>query len=152
MQVTIETELTRQTWQHWKRHSIKPNLTWLELHKLAEHLIRKCREHGADYQTLDFKALLDSTLNYYENLDALDVQLHQLGASNLTDYSGCFGTGTEKLRVKLLTLRASYMHMQKRVKKLKAQNGKLKLKLKRKVKRKRKPKVFFYSEQKKKEG
>lgn len=136
MQITIETELTRQTWQYWRNLNTKPRLTWLELHKLAEHLTKLCREQEHDFQQIDFRSLIDSQLDYYENLDALDVQMHMLGVKNLQDFS--LGTGTEKLRVKFNLLQASYSHMKKRLAKQKRQNAKLKLRLKRKRRRKRK--------------
>lgn len=138
MQITIETEITRHTWQAWRRNKQKPRLTWLELHKLAEHLTGKCRENFKDYQEIDFAALIDPQLNYYENLDALELHLHTLGISNLR--LEAVGYGTERLRHKLDLLRASYRHLLKRLVKEKRRTKRLKAKLnKPKKPRRRKP-------------
>lgn len=126
MQITTETELTRQTWNLWKTYRIKPHLTWLELHKLAEHLTKQCKDH----QQIDFRSLIDSQLSYYENLDNLDLELHMIGIKNLDTEND--RTGTEKLKHKLENLRKSYRHMQKRLAKQKRINARLKAKLKRK--------------------
>ena len=135
MQTTIETEVTRQIWQHWRYNSVKPKLTWIELHKLILYTSQQCLRAEVDPQEIDLLSLIDASLNYYENLNALDVQLRQLGDNAIM---GTLDAGTEKLREKLLVLRTSYKHLKKRLDKTKRQNARLKAKLhKPKKKRKR---------------
>lgn len=127
MQTTTETELTRQTWQHWKSHNVKPALTWLELHKLAEHLTKTCTSLNADPQTIDFTSLLDATLDYYENLNALDMQLKQLNAN----FDNAFvEIGTEKLREKHQELMRRYRKLRQKILKMKRANQRLRKRLK----------------------
>ena len=133
MQTTIETEVTRQIWQRWQHNSVKPNLTWIELYKLVLHTSQQCQLNGVDPQELDLLSLIDSSLNYYENLNALNVQLQQLGALSYLNIE----TGTQKLRENLALLRASYKHLKQRLEKSKQQNQRLKLKLKKKQRKRR---------------
>ena len=129
MLTTIETELTRQAWQQWKNHNTKPRLTWLELHKLAEHVTGKLREYGRDYSEIDFQALLDPQLNYYENLDEIDVSLHMRGYSLDGGFEG-LGAGTTRLKLNLHSLRVRNKKQHTRIMRQKKQIAKLKAKIK----------------------
>lgn len=46
-------------------------MTWIELNHLAKFLIKESKRQNMDYQTIDFRSIIDATLTYEENLDAL---------------------------------------------------------------------------------
>jgi hypothetical protein len=68
---TIEDTLTDSLWRKWQQQGTQTKLTWIEIHNLAEHLTKLCKEENLDYQAVDFQAIIDPTLNYYENLSII---------------------------------------------------------------------------------
>lgn len=89
----VSDTLTNRVWDEWKNTGIRTELTWLELHRLAERFLKICREQEHDYREFDFYTLIDSNLNYYENVSLLDEAISQPqsevekeAASKLKDY------------------------------------------------------------------
>src|SRR5208283_3089355 len=75
---SVSDTLTNRVWKTWEHDGIKNRfLTWMELHRLAEHFLKICKEQEHDYQEFDFYTLIDSNLNYYENLAELDNNIAQ---------------------------------------------------------------------------
>jgi len=73
---SVSDTLTNRVWDAWSKTGITSRyMTWLELHRLAEHFLKICREQEHDYREYDFYTLIDSNLNYYENLAELDNQI-----------------------------------------------------------------------------
>jgi|WetSurMetagenome_2_1015567.scaffolds.fasta_scaffold117070_2 hypothetical protein len=65
--------LADRVWQQWEKTGIKSRyMTYLEVHHIAEHFLKICSEKEIDYQEFDFYTLVDSNLNYYENIAQLD--------------------------------------------------------------------------------
>jgi len=125
-QRTVSLEVTRHIWRNWKTSREKPALTFLELKHLAQHVNQRCLNADVDPREIDLFSLLDSTLNYYENLNYLDMYLKQLGIGN----GEIEELGTEKLRQKHMALNARYKKLKQRIKNLKSQNKRLRAKLK----------------------
>jgi cell division protein FtsB len=98
------------------------------------HTTQQCKLNGVDPQEIDLLSLIDSSLNYYENLNALNVQLQQLGATSSLNPEA----GTEKLREKYQRLVARCGKQKKRIERLKRRNERLKAKLNKLKKPKRK--------------
>ncbi len=69
---TVEDTLTNSLWQKWKQQGTQTKMTWLEIQKLACALTKMSREQNLDYQAFDFQAIVDSKLNYYENLSQIE--------------------------------------------------------------------------------
>jgi transposase len=132
-------QIVKQVWRDWKNRGIKPAMTYLEVQHLAKHVNLRCKESDTDPQEIDLISLLDASLDYYENLNALDVQLKQLNA--------CFDNvfveiGTEKLREKYQVLISRYKKLRQKILKLKKTNQRLRKKLNpKKTKRRRKRKT-----------
>jgi hypothetical protein len=66
--------LTHKLWEQWKTagYNDRPNsLTWLEVSNLTAFFLKICREKNLDWQSLDFRNMIDPTLNYYENQSAI---------------------------------------------------------------------------------
>ena len=86
--------LTDKVWDSWQSTGINSRyLSWIELKHLANHFLKMCREQNRDYREFDFYTMVDSNLNYYENLAELDNQLGQSetvkeseAANKLKDY------------------------------------------------------------------
>jgi hypothetical protein len=65
--------LTDNVLEYWKRDGIKSRfLGWIEIHHLAEHFLKICREQNRDPREFDFYSMLDSTLYYEENRAQID--------------------------------------------------------------------------------
>ena len=62
---SVPDTLTNRVWDAWSKTGITSRyMTWMELHKLAEHFLKICREQERDHREFDFYVLIDSNLNY----------------------------------------------------------------------------------------
>jgi len=69
-----EREFVRKLWEKYKPWA----MTYLELEKLYEWFLNRCDELGIDPWTIDFEAIVDNTLSYYENQARLERELVSL--------------------------------------------------------------------------
>ena len=76
MQVLAESPASNLTDSAWDTVKERTKMTWLEVNKLAEQYIKMCRDAHVDWQQGDFRTLLDSSLNYYENLSTIEEHIH----------------------------------------------------------------------------
>ena len=91
---SVPDTLTNRVWDAWKNTGIHSRfMSWLELHKIAEHFLKLCKEQERDYREFDFYTLVDSNLNYYENKAEIENELGQSkdntekeAANKLKDY------------------------------------------------------------------
>ncbi len=101
--LTLPRTLTDNVWNQWKQQDTTPQLTWLSLNKLAEHLITECTERECDYQQIDFQSTLDSQLSYEENLTFLNKQIDAL-SPNPRDYGGPTAEEMRKAEMELKSI------------------------------------------------
>jgi len=72
--IPLTPEQRRFVKEIWERK--KPwKMTYLELERLYEWFLDRCEEAGVDPAAIDFEALVDSTLSYYENQANLETQI-----------------------------------------------------------------------------
>jgi len=116
----------KRIWEKWKSSGVKPALTYLELNHIAKHVNTTCEELDADPQEIDLQSLLDATLDYYENLNFVDMQLKQLNGHFSYDFEEI---GTEKLREKYKVLMQRYRKQKVAILKLRKRNKRLKNRL-----------------------
>jgi hypothetical protein len=88
--------LTQGVWDGWKTNGVKTKLTWLEVHKIAEHFLKICRDQDQDYQAHDFSMIVDSNLNYYENLSEIENTLN--GTTEAIEEQEALGELNDKLQ------------------------------------------------------
>jgi hypothetical protein len=81
-------------WERWKKDGIHSRfITWLTLHRLAEHFLKLCKEQDRDYREYDFYTLIDSNLYFEENraeieniLGGLESDRESAAVNKLKDY------------------------------------------------------------------
>jgi hypothetical protein len=74
----VSRTLTDRVWDDWQKTGINSRyMSLVEIKHLANHFLKMCREQNRDYREFDFYTMVDSNLNYYENLAELDNQLGQ---------------------------------------------------------------------------
>lgn len=64
-------EFVKRVWEHKKPWRV---MTYLELEKLYEWFLERCRELDIDPYSIDFEMIVDSTLDYYENQARLEQE------------------------------------------------------------------------------
>jgi len=67
-----EREFVKRVWERKKPWTA---MTYLELERLYEWFLNRCRELDIDPATIDFEAIVDSALSYYENQARLETEL-----------------------------------------------------------------------------
>lgn len=67
-----EREFVRKVWERKKPWKV---MTYLELERLYEWFLNRCRELDIDPYLIDFEAIIDSSLSYYENQGLLETQI-----------------------------------------------------------------------------
>ena len=78
--------LTDMVLNQWKKDGVKSRfLGWVEIHHLAEHFLKICREQNQDYQAYDFYTMIDSNLFYEENRAQIDNQIGGLLSEKETE-------------------------------------------------------------------
>ena len=88
--------LTDLVWNEWKQRGITPRLSWIELNHLATYLVEQAKQKGFDYQAIDFQSIIDSGINYRENLKALEDAVNaSLSGRAVEDLAAMYPTMTE---------------------------------------------------------
>jgi len=67
-----EREFVKGVWERKKPWRV---MTYLELERLYEWFLNRCREMGVDPAAVDFEMIVDSSLSYYENQGLLETKI-----------------------------------------------------------------------------
>jgi len=72
--MALEYELAKSIWEYWKKTlGYEPRrLSYMDVMNLVRYGLKECEKRGCDYQIIDFKAILDPSIGYYENKELLD--------------------------------------------------------------------------------
>lgn len=117
--------LTSKIWEAWQTAgtTTRPNsLTWIELNNLTGHFLKLCNQKQLDYQNFDYRNMLDSKLNYYENQSLIDEALGN-PVENEEEYKKYMATIADQADTEIKTaqvLAEENMQLEKQNKKLKA--------------------------------
>lgn len=119
--------LTGKVWETWKGRGLtdRPSsLTWLEVSNLTRFFLSTCREKGLDWQSFDYRNILDPTLNYYENqsaiAEALGGPLSEEDEASYKDYMAKLAVEAEQTIQNEDQLSEKNMQLERQNKKLKA--------------------------------
>jgi DNA polymerase III alpha subunit (gram-positive type) len=117
--------ITSNIWETWQTagYTTRPNsLTWIELNNLTGYFLKICTQKQLDYQSFDFKNILDKTLNYYENQSAIDEALGN-PVENEEEYKKYMASIADQAEAEIKTsqqLTEQNQQLEKQNKKLKA--------------------------------